>query len=137
MLPDGTINPGEMTSFNHYALGSVADWMHKTIGGLRALEPGWKRISIRPIPGGGLTHANVRFESPYGLVESQWRLEDDERMSLTVRVPPNTTAEVALPDHEAKIVGSGVYEFCEVYKKPEWPPLPIYPPFIPHDDDEP
>ena len=29
MLPDGSINPGEMTSFNHYALGAVADWMHR------------------------------------------------------------------------------------------------------------
>ena len=33
MLPDGSVNPGEMTSFNHYALGSVADWLHRTIGG--------------------------------------------------------------------------------------------------------
>ena len=23
MLPDGTINPGQMTSFNHYAFGAV------------------------------------------------------------------------------------------------------------------
>src|SRR5665648_1144760 len=30
MLPDGSINPGEMTSFNHYALGAVADWLHRT-----------------------------------------------------------------------------------------------------------
>jgi alpha-L-rhamnosidase len=27
MLPDGSINPGDMTSFNHYALGAVADWL--------------------------------------------------------------------------------------------------------------
>jgi hypothetical protein len=33
MLPDGSINPGQMTSFNHYALGAVADWMHRVIGG--------------------------------------------------------------------------------------------------------
>ena len=32
MLPDGTINPGQMTSFNHYALGAVADWMHPASG---------------------------------------------------------------------------------------------------------
>ena len=42
MLPDGSINPGEMTSFNHYALGSVADWMHRTIGGP---EPRRARVS--------------------------------------------------------------------------------------------
>lgn len=29
MLPDGRVNPGEMTSFNHYALGAVGDWMHR------------------------------------------------------------------------------------------------------------
>ncbi len=42
MLTDGTINPGQMTSFNHYALGSVADWMHANIGGITPIEAGWK-----------------------------------------------------------------------------------------------
>jgi alpha-L-rhamnosidase len=57
MLPDGAINPGEMTSFNHYALGAVADWMQRTIGGLAPAEPGYRRLEIRPRPGGALTHA--------------------------------------------------------------------------------
>ena len=50
MLPDGSINPGEMTSFNHYALGSVADWMHRTIGGLSPAEPGYRRLRDRAGP---------------------------------------------------------------------------------------
>ena len=50
MLPDGTINPGEMTSFNHYALGAVADWMHRTIGGLAPLEPGYAKVLIARAP---------------------------------------------------------------------------------------
>ena len=54
MLPDGSINPGEMTSFNHYALGAVADWMHRTIGGLTPTEPGYRRMEICPRPGGEL-----------------------------------------------------------------------------------
>ncbi|MGI0501413.1 hypothetical protein ABY44_00005, partial [Burkholderia sp. ZZQ-2] len=33
MLPDGTVNPGTMTSFNHYALGAVADWLHRSVAG--------------------------------------------------------------------------------------------------------
>ena len=57
MLPDGTINPGQMTSFNHYALGAVADWMHRTIGGIAPLEPGYARVLVAPQPGGGLTWA--------------------------------------------------------------------------------
>ncbi len=51
MLPDGTINPGEMTSFNHYALGAVADWMHRTIGGLSPAEPGTPPCASPPGPG--------------------------------------------------------------------------------------
>src|SRR5690606_22868655 len=46
MLPDGTINPGQMTSFNHYALGAVADWMHRVVAGLAPLEPGYRSMRI-------------------------------------------------------------------------------------------
>ena len=53
MLPDGTINPGEMTSFNHYALGAVADWMHRTVGGIDPLEPGYARVLVAPRRGAG------------------------------------------------------------------------------------
>ena len=54
MLPDGSINPGEMTSFNHYALGAVADWMHRVVGGIAPAAPGYARVRIAPQPGGGL-----------------------------------------------------------------------------------
>jgi alpha-L-rhamnosidase len=50
LLPDGTIKSGEMTSFNHYALGAVANWMHVVIGGIRPAEARWKKIEITPIP---------------------------------------------------------------------------------------
>ena len=47
MLPDGSINTGEMTSFNHYALGAVVDFVHRVVAGL---APGaW----VRPPPGRG------------------------------------------------------------------------------------
>ena len=54
MLPDGSVNPGEMTSFNHYALGAVVDFLHRVVGGLESAEPGWRRVRIAPRPGGGL-----------------------------------------------------------------------------------
>ena len=54
MLPDGSVNPGEMTSFNHYALGAVADFLHRVVGGLQRVEPGYRRVRIAPRPGGGL-----------------------------------------------------------------------------------
>ena len=59
LLPDGTVNPGEMTSFNHYALGAVADWLHRTVAGLAPAAPGYRRSDHAPPPGGGL-HARGR-----------------------------------------------------------------------------
>ena len=66
MLPDGTINPGEMTSFNHYALGAVADCLHRVVAGLAPAEPGYRKMLIRPRPGGGLTDAEATLRTPYG-----------------------------------------------------------------------
>ncbi|MEF2277336.1 glycoside hydrolase family 78 protein [Deinococcus sp. YIM 134068] len=111
MLPDGSINPGEMTSFNHYALGAVADWMHRTVAGLAPAEPGYRRLDIRPVPGGGLTHARARHRTPYGWAESGWRIED-EQFTLEVTVPANTTARVSLPGGgETHEVGSGPHRW--------------------------
>jgi alpha-L-rhamnosidase len=112
MLPDGSINPGEMTSFNHYSLGGVADWMHQTIGGIAPAEPGYRKIRFNPIPGRGVTWASCSFRSPYGPVACRWRLEDLQ-MTLEVEVPPNTTATVTRPGlvEEALAVTAGQHEW--------------------------
>ena len=96
MLLDGSINPGEMTSFNHYALGAVVDWMHRTIGGIAPLEPGYRRVRIAPQPGGGLTWASTSLETPHGLVTAQWRLADGG-LTLDTTLPEGVTGVVTLP----------------------------------------
>ncbi len=53
MLPDGTVNPGEMTSFNHYALGAVADWLHRAVAGLAPDAPATAASASRPAPAAG------------------------------------------------------------------------------------
>ncbi|KAM5342220.1 hypothetical protein ACJ41O_015251 [Fusarium nematophilum] len=136
MLPDGTLNASNMTSFNHYALGAVANWMHTTIAGIQPLEPGWKRIRISPVPGATVSSCHARFLSPYGQVDVRWEVRGDE-MHLTATIPGNTEAEIMLPGAEPESVGSGRHVLSRAYSPPDWPPLPIYPPFVPHDDDEP
>jgi alpha-L-rhamnosidase len=119
MLPDGSINPGEMTSFNHYALGAVADWMHRTIGGLTAAEPGYRHIEIRPHPGGGLTHCRTSHITPYGLAECAWKI-DNGKFDLDVIVPTNTTAYVTLPGNDNPLeVGSGSWHWSVPYQDPD------------------
>jgi alpha-L-rhamnosidase len=51
LLPDGSVNPGEMTSFNHYALGAVVDWLHRRVAGLAPAAPGYRQMEIRPLVG--------------------------------------------------------------------------------------
>jgi alpha-L-rhamnosidase len=68
MLPDGRINPGEMTSFNHYALGAVADWLHRVVGGIEPAEPGYRTVRIAPRPGGGLTWAETSLDTSHGRI---------------------------------------------------------------------
>jgi alpha-L-rhamnosidase len=120
MLPDGSVNPGEMTSFNHYAFGSVADWVHQKIGGLAPGEPGWKTVKVEPEPGGGITTAKAAYLGPYGWVNGSWTVEEDG-FRLKVNIPPNSRAMVKLPgEDEIRSIGSGTQEFfVEGYQMPE------------------
>lgn len=124
MLPDGTINPGQMTSFNHYALGSVCDFLHKTVGGLRPISPGWRRVEVSPRPGGTIRHAHTSFDSPYGPYVVRWALQSS-KLLITVTVPPNGEAHIFANTIDV-VVGSGVHQYeTEWVEEPDWPPLPI------------
>lgn len=96
LLPDGTVNPGEMTSFNHYALGAVADWLHRTVAGLAPDAPGYARLRIAPRPLAGLERASARHLTPYGEASVSWHRDGGEIVVRAI-VPPNTTAIVDLP----------------------------------------
>lgn len=111
LLPDDTVNPGTMTSFNHYALGAVADWLYRVVAGIAPAEPGYRRIRFAPQPGGGLTSASARHETPYGLASIAWRIEGD-RLTVEVVVPTGAEAIVELPGQEPVEVGSGEHRFA-------------------------
>jgi alpha-L-rhamnosidase len=96
MLPDGSINPGQMTSFNHYALGAVADWMHRRVAGLAPAAPGYRRIEVRPLPDRRLTSASATHLTPYGEAGVAWDRADG-RLTLRVTVPVGAVAEVHVP----------------------------------------
>lgn len=117
LLPDGSLNPGTMTSFNHYAFGAVADWMHARIGGLAPNDggPGWKEIDVAPVPGGGVTSAGACFLSGYGRSCTDWHVDAaDGSFHLTLRVPPNARAVVTLPfSKKVYRVGSGQHRFVD------------------------
>ncbi|WP_404197995.1 alpha-L-rhamnosidase [Streptomyces tauricus] len=94
--PDGSFEDPGMNSFNHYAYGSVGEWMYTNIAGIAAGRPGYREIVVRPRPGGGVTSARATFASVRGPVSTQWR-QRSGKFVLTCSVPPNTTAEVWIP----------------------------------------
>jgi alpha-L-rhamnosidase len=124
MLPDGTVNPGEMTSFNHYALGAVADWLHRSVAGLAPVEPGYRTIRIAPRPLRALTHASARHRTPYGEALVEWKRDGDEIVVRAV-VPANAVANVELPGRASFEVASGEHEWRLDAEPPTpLPPLP-------------
>ncbi|MRX45232.1 Bacterial alpha-L-rhamnosidase [Agromyces sp. Q22] len=110
MLPDGSINPGEMTSFNHYAFGAVGEWMHRVVAGIAPAEPGYRTISIAPRPGGGLTWARADLDTPHGRASVRWSIEHGS-MRLEAVVPEGSAAVVDLPGVPDVKVGPGRHEF--------------------------
>jgi alpha-L-rhamnosidase len=110
MLPDGTINPGEMTSFNHYALGAVADWIYQVVAGIRPAEPGYRRIRVQPVPGPGIDHVTAAYDSRVGRIEVAWR-RDAAGFTLDVTIPDGVPAEVVLPDGRVHEVEGGTHTF--------------------------
>lgn len=123
MLEDGSINPGQMTSFNHISLGSVCSFLHNVVGGLGHIAPGWREALIKPQPGGTVRSARTAFDSPYGPFEVDWKIEEREgKMVTKVKVPPNEEAQVVLRGVD-ETVGSGEYIFeTDWQDDPEWPP---------------
>jgi alpha-L-rhamnosidase len=106
--PDSTFQTPDMNSFNHYAYGAIGEWMYRTIAGLDTYEEGagFKHSRIKPLPGGGLTHAAASLETYYGKLACSWKIEGD-LLDMKVEVPSNTTCTVYIPAREINQVTEG------------------------------
>jgi alpha-L-rhamnosidase len=103
-------------SLNHYSKGAVISFLHTRVAGIQLPGdgPGYRRFAIRPRPGGGINWAEAVHDSPYGRIESSWRVEGG-RFQLHAVVPSGTIARVELPDGRFMDVGPGPASFeCEI-----------------------
>ncbi|MCM1234563.1 MAG: glycoside hydrolase family 78 protein, partial [Ruminococcus flavefaciens] len=114
LAADGSVRADtipDMVSFNHYAYGAVGAFFYRRILGIEAVEPGYRRFCIRPVPGGGLTHA----EGHIGDIFAAWKIEDGV-FTLNVTVPEGKEAEIILPSGAAHIVQNGTHCYEEEYR---------------------
>ncbi len=95
-----------MNSFCHCAFGAIGEWLFTAVAGIDTEGPGFKRVVIRPRPGGGLTYARAHYDSIRGRISTHWRIEEG-RFHLDVTIPANTTATVFVPTRDAESVAEG------------------------------
>lgn len=137
----GFQNPS-MNSFNHYALGSIGEWLHRYAAGLTPTRTGvaYRHTVVRPHPDARLGRASARRRTATGEVEVSWALADD-RLDLTVLVPEGATASVFVPTSDNQVepsdgppsapdgawnrveVGTGTHRFSS-YLDQHWRPDP-------------
>lgn len=109
--PDGTFDESGMNSLNHYAYGSIGDWMYRKIAGINQLEPGYHRFCVKPMFVKGIEAAEAELESVYGKIVSSWSCKGG-KIKVHVEVPANTSAVIYLPEKDDKLeVGSGAYDY--------------------------
>ena len=113
LLPDGKISGTGMNSLNHYAYGSVSEFLFAYAAGIRPAEPGFSKAIIAPEPDIRLGFISFEYNSPNGRYFCGWRIYDDGILSVDVESPFGCTAELHRPGRggETEVLKSGRYHF--------------------------
>ena len=89
IMEDGSFWSKDMNSYNHYAYGSVADWVYGTAAGILPREdaPGYAKVTIAPHPDTRLDWLRAELDTRHGHISSFWTKEDASwRYEITVPV---------------------------------------------------
>ncbi|WP_310604849.1 alpha-L-rhamnosidase [Anaerosporobacter sp.] len=119
VLEDGTISPTGMNSLNHYAYGSVMEFVYAYAGGIRSGKNGFKDAVIEPNPDIRLGYVNARYDSVYGTYICNWKIEQDGYVQVYIEIPFDCQANVRLPEYEEESMQlvAGSYRFRYLPKK--------------------
>lgn len=109
---DGSFWLESMNSFNHYAYGSVFDWIFGVACGIKPIEPAYKTISVEPHPDKGLGFVKTHLKTRNGLIKLQWYYKGEE-VCYEFEIPVGMTAYLKLPSGYARKLSGGHYLFQE------------------------
>lgn len=124
LMPDGTSNPDGMNSYNHYAYGSVLEFVVKRIAGIEPIKSGYKKVRIAPNPCKGLASIKAEYKSVKGKITAGY-IQKNGKITFFAEIPDGVTAQIVLPNEKQITVKSGKYEY-----EREWEDLDV-PPFSP------
>ena len=124
LMPDGTPNPDGMNSYNHYAYGSVMEFVYRRIAGIEAKEAGFAKIKIAPHPCKGLPVMKAEYDSVRGKIVSEYS-QKDGKIEYVIEIPGQIEAEIVLPNEAPVFVKGGRHTFVrdseELYCEPYTP----------------
>lgn len=105
LLSDGKISGISMNSMNHYAYGSVEEWMFRHSAGIQPCEdaPGFTKVEFIPVLNWDLRSMDGRYDSPSGLWRCSWELTNPSHVKLSVSVPFGCSATLRLPMADEKV----------------------------------
>lgn len=114
VMPDGTISDTGMNSLNHYAYGSVMEFVYAYAAGIRPLEEGFRKAVIAPHPDVRISKMACSYYSVSGRYVCNWKIEKDGMFHVHIEVPFNCEAEVELPGYEKEkmTLDAGSYDFA-------------------------
>ena len=94
VLPNGLVSDTGMNSMNHYAYGSVVEWMYRYMCGINPVEecPGFKKARIAPYTDARFRYVSGSYDSASGLYKSGWKYTE-EGIVYNITVPFDCEAE--------------------------------------------
>ena len=104
---NGHFSSTGMNSLNHYANGSIIEWMYRHVAGINPIveNPGFREIKLIPMPGDALKKADASFDSPVGTYRSAWSIQEDDSVVFDVTIPFGGKAYLTLPYAPEEIYG--------------------------------
>ena len=111
VLPDGSVSGTGMNSLNHYAYGSVTEFLYRYAAGIIPAEPGFRSVKIAPKPEIRLGHLECSYDSASGKYVSNWKICEDGMLSFHIEIPFGCEAELQLPEQAPQLLTAGCYDF--------------------------
>ncbi len=103
---------GNIPSYNHYAYGAVGDFLYRRVLGLEATEGGYKRFTVKPVLGGGLTYAKGGTKTPYGEIKVDWKIASGT-FEIELQVPDGSLCKLIMPSGKEYEYAGGRYKAKE------------------------
>ncbi len=113
VLDNGMLSGTHMNSLNHFAFGSVVEYLYRDVAGFKPLEPGFKKALITPQLNRQLKEMKMSYECGYGTYRVEWAIKGNGQVHIEAEVPFGCQALMELPysPEESQSVTSGTYTF--------------------------